>query len=84
VKRLLAFGRFAHDPQGILAAIYRLALVCIELRLDLLSRVIKILIARQKGLVAVLASACHWVAESNDAEATLWHGYSLAHLARRA
>jgi len=35
MKRLFAFGSFAHDPQGVLAAVQRLAIVGIELRLNL-------------------------------------------------
>jgi hypothetical protein len=34
VKRLLAFGGFADDPQSVLAAVYRFALVCVELLLN--------------------------------------------------
>jgi hypothetical protein len=33
-NRLLAFGGFAQIPQGILAGVYGLALVCIELLLN--------------------------------------------------
>jgi hypothetical protein len=32
---LLIFGSFAHDPQGVLTAVYWLALVSIELCLDI-------------------------------------------------
>ena len=32
--KLFILGRFAHDAQGVLAAIHRLALVAVELRLD--------------------------------------------------
>ncbi len=34
MKRLLVFRRLSHDPQGILAAVHRLALVGIELCLN--------------------------------------------------
>jgi hypothetical protein len=34
-NKLFVLGRFAHDPQSILAAIYRLALVSVELCLNI-------------------------------------------------
>lgn len=37
MKRLLAFGGFADDAQGILAAVYRLALVSVKLRLKIVT-----------------------------------------------
>jgi hypothetical protein len=33
MSRLFVFGRFAHDAEGILAAVYRFALMSIELSL---------------------------------------------------
>src|SRR5450759_1134273 len=33
-NRLLVLGRFAHDPQSVLTAVHRLALVCVELLLN--------------------------------------------------
>jgi hypothetical protein len=52
-NRLLIFGGFSHDSQGVLA-VYWLAFVSIELCLDLLASVIKILVAGTKGLIAAL------------------------------
>ena len=34
MKRLFAFGRLAHDPQGVLTAVYRLACMRVELVAD--------------------------------------------------
>lgn len=38
-NRLLIFGSFAHDAQGVLAAVSQLALVCVELGFDFLLRI---------------------------------------------
>jgi hypothetical protein len=79
VKRLLAVGGFAHDSQGVLAAVYWLALVgseCLHyFRVRLLPRPFV-------GLELAIASLTD--ADSrrrflNDPQTAFWHVQSLAH-----
>ena len=72
---LLVFGRFAHYPQGVLTAVYRLALVGIELRLN-------VGCIRKAGLelsVAPFADADGRRAWFYDPQLALLHDCSLAH-----
>lgn len=67
MKRLLAFRGFAHDPQSVLAAVYRLALVGIELRLNV-------------GIIELsIASFADAKARFDDPQFALRHVQSLAH-----
>ena len=72
MKRLLAFGGFAHDPQGILAAVQRLALVGVELCLN----------------VGILELGIAPFADAkplfHDPQFALRHDFSLAHREGRA
>lgn len=75
MKRLLAFRGFSHDPQRILAAVHRLALVGIELCLNI--GILELSIApftHADGRRALLY----------DPQFALLHDSSLAHLAGRA
>jgi hypothetical protein len=75
VKKLLAFGGLAHDPQGVLAAVHRLALVGIELRLK---------IGTFELGVAALAHADSRRGLFHDSEFALEHVQSLTHREGRA
>jgi hypothetical protein len=67
VRRLLAFGGFAHDPQSVLAAVYRLALVGIELRLNV--GILELSIAPFADAKALF----------HNSQFALRHDFSLAH-----
>ena len=70
MKRLLAFGRFADDPQGILAAVQRLAIVSVERRPNLGIRPAKLrTTAFAYGESGILF---------DDPQFALWHENSLA------
>ena len=69
--RLFVLGRFAHDPQSILGAVYRLALVGIELCLKIVSLELGI------APFADGESRRAWFYDSQFA----LHGFSLAHSA---
>jgi len=71
-NRLFVLGRFAHDPQSILAAIYRLALVSVKLCLK---------IGTLKLSIAPFADR---KARFYSSQFALRHDCSLAHMARRA
>lgn len=77
-NKLLIFGRFAHDSQRILAAIFRFALVSVERRFNSLFRICL------KLRVATLAYADHWRSIFHDPQLAPWHASSLAHLVRTA
>jgi hypothetical protein len=68
---LFAFGRFAHDPQSILAAVYGLALVGIELGLHIGTRELGI---------ATFAHTDGREVSLYDSQIALRHDCSLAHL----
>jgi hypothetical protein len=70
VKLLLSVRRFAHDPQSVLAAIYRLALVGIELCLN---------IGVFKLSIAALTYADSRRGLLYDPQLALGHVQSLAH-----
>jgi hypothetical protein len=74
-KQLLAFRSFAHDPQGILAAVYGLALMGIELGLN---------IGILELSVAPFAYADGRRTLLHDPQFACRHDCSLAHLAGRA
>jgi hypothetical protein len=84
VKQLLVFRRFTHDPDGILAAVYRLALVGIERRLDFLLRVTLGCLARLELGIATFAYADGWERRFYDPQFALLHDCSLTHQAGRA
>lgn len=73
---LLIFGRLAHDAEGVLAAVDRLALVGVELLSDIKFHV------GQTGLelsITAFADANRRGALLHDPQLTLLHDYSLAH-----
>ena len=71
MRALLIFGRFAHDPQRILTAVYRLALVGVELGLNTLAFELR------------ATSFADAKALFHDPQFSLLHNCSLAHLAGR-
>ncbi len=79
MKRLLVFRGFPHDPQGVLAAVYRLALVVIKLCLNVGFRI------QNAGLkLHITAFANAYGGERSlfhDPQFALLHDRSLAHLA---
>jgi hypothetical protein len=76
-NRLLIFGRFAHDTQGILATISQLALVGVECGFNCLLgfalelRITAFAYAERQDLV-------------HDPQLALWHDPSLPHAGKRA
>lgn len=75
MNRLFILGRFAHDPQSVSTAIHRLALVSIELCLDI--------VGLELGITALTypnGGRCSLY----DPQLALLHNGSLAHLAGRA
>jgi hypothetical protein len=85
MSRLLIFGSFAHDAQGVLATVYRLAAVCVELLLDGRLRVAHVGVSRELR-VAPFADSEHRDVPNpfHDPKIALWHTESLAHSAGRA
>jgi hypothetical protein len=78
-NRLLILGCFAHNSHGVLATVYRLALMGIKLRLNFLFRVIlRCLIGPELG-IATFADADSWEGRLYDAQFSLLHDCSLAH-----
>ena len=75
MKPLLVFRSFADDPQGVLAAVYGLALMGVKLCLN---------IGILELSVAPFAYADGWRALLYDSQFALLHECSLAHLAGRA
>ena len=80
-NRLLIFGSFADDAKGVLAAVYRLALMCIEGGLDFSLCQIGRFLAGYKRGVTTFTDACQREVNLDNAQIALWHGLSLAHLA---
>jgi len=78
VSSLLAFRGFAHDPQGVLAAVYRLALVGFILGGNIGQR---IMLARFELRIAAFAHTDNrgW-GFFDDPQAPVRHDASLAHL----
>jgi hypothetical protein len=75
VTQLFSFGGFSHDPQGVLAAVYGLALVGFELSLNMILEL----------RVAALADSQNrnTVFSFYDPESARLHGFSLAHSSGR-
>jgi hypothetical protein len=79
VRQLLAFGGLAHDPQRILATVYRLALVSVKLGENISVR------GGKAGLELRVAPFAHTDSRGRrlfyDPQASVRHDRSLAHLA---
>ncbi len=76
MKRLLVFCGFAHDPQGVLAAVHRFALMGIEPCLNIRIR------NKQVGLelrIATFADSDEWRGAFHDPQLALGHVQSVAH-----
>lgn len=78
VKELFSFRRFAQDSRSILAGINRLALVGIELTLNLQTSFIQPLLWRFELSIAEFADANHGNVNFEEPEIAFWHGLSLA------
>ena len=85
MKGLFVFRGFLHDPQGILTAVYGLALVGVELLLDSRLSIPPVRVS-SKLPVATFTDSEHWYIPNlfHDPKIALLHGCSLAHLAGRA
>jgi hypothetical protein len=75
MKKLFTFGRFAYDPQSILATVYGLALVGVKLSLNV--------IAFESGVTS-FADAKSRGTLFHDPQLALWHDSSLAQWEGRA
>ena len=64
MRPLLIFRRLAHDPQSVLAAVQRLALVGIELPLDSRLRVSSVGVSGELGIAAFADSQRRNVSDS--------------------
>ena len=80
MKQLLAFCGFAHDPQGVLAAIHRVALVASERLYDFRIRIFPHWLTRFELTVAAFANADGggWYFPY-DPQLALFHDRSLSH-----
>jgi hypothetical protein len=79
MKRLLAFGCFAHDPQRVLAAVHRLADVITEPLANFLYGVAgKTAIRLELGVAAFAYAEGRIPVISHDTQFALWHEDSLA------
>lgn len=77
----MVFGRFACDPQGVLAAIHRFALVDIELFLDSRLRIPHIGVSHELRIAAFTDSKYRNVPDSfYDPKSAFSHNRSLAYL----
>jgi len=72
-NRLLIFGRFAHDPQRILTAIYRFAFMRVELGLN---------ISAFELSIATFAHANHGSGLFHNSQLAFQHTPILTHLPR--
>jgi hypothetical protein len=79
-NRLLVLGRFAHDPQSVLAAIHRLALVSIELCLNISFFIRKVRLELSVAPFADTDGGRGWF---HDSQFAFLHDCSLAHLEGR-
>jgi hypothetical protein len=79
---LLTFGRFAHDPQRILAAVYGFALVGIKLYLKVGVGIRKTRL--ELGIATFTYTDGRGRASFYDPQASLLHDASLAHVIGRA
>jgi len=87
MKHLLAFRGLAHDAQGILAAVHRLAGVCVELLRNIqLPSWSHSAAGSLEGFIAAHTRAQQSTLRVvlNNPQLALRHGFSLAHLARGA
>jgi hypothetical protein len=84
MKQLFAFRGFTHNPQGVLAAFYGLALVGIELRSHFGLRIIFRGLKRLKLKIAMFTDADGNWSTFYDPQVALLHDCSLVHLAGRA
>ncbi len=80
MKKLLAFGRFTHDPQRVLAAIGQFALVLVKHDLEFTFGQYRRVVIRLEGLIAVFTDGCQRKDEPHQTQSPLQHSYSLAHL----
>jgi len=81
---LFAFSGFAHDPQRILAAVYRLARVSVELALNGGLCISPIRVADELLVASFADSEGRNISDPlYDPQLALWHEFSLAHLAGR-
>jgi hypothetical protein len=84
-SRLLVFGCFSHDPQSILAAVYRLAFMAGKGFADLPFRSLCVRLSGLKLLIAGFTDANHRGRGAlYNPEFPLLHDCSLAYLAGRA
>jgi len=82
---LLFFRGLAHDPQSVLATVYRLTLVDVKLCLDGRLGIPHIGVSRELGTTAFADSEHRDVPNPfHDSQIALSHTESLAHLAGRA
>jgi len=82
MRRLLVFGSFAHDSHRILAAVYRFALVHVELLLNDPRRILNsefFSVSNPKLLIATQAhpEVWSWADAFNDPKLAFWHDNSL-------
>jgi hypothetical protein len=89
VRGLLVFRRFAHDPQGVLAAVYRLACMNVELLLNAtcgFGEVAKSMSVCGELCIASFTDAENWniFCPLYDSEFAVGHSRSLAHPGGRA
>ena len=75
--RLLILGRLAHDPQGVLATVYRLARMAVKGSPHLALRI------GLKLRIAAFTYAEHRWGLFHDSQLALWHVQSLARLTGR-
>ena len=79
-NRLLVFGGFTDDAQGVLAAVHRLALVRVKLPLDSRLRVPLGGVSRELSIAVFADSEYRNVSDPlHDPKVALWHEDSLAH-----
>jgi hypothetical protein len=74
----LVFGRFAHDSQGVLAAVYRLALMRVELGLQVCGRIFggaSLARGHFELLTAIGANCYEWGCADmlHDPNSPFWH-----------
>jgi hypothetical protein len=82
-NRLFIFGSFAHDPHGVLAAVYQLAFVGIKRGTDFSFRIARYLSTRFELRVAPFANAKCGKIKPHESKRALPHNYSRARPAGR-
>jgi hypothetical protein len=83
-NRLLIFGRFAHDSDGILAAIHQFALMSIECGVNFHRRLVWVSATGFELSITAFADPECQGSFLYDPKAAYLHDFSLAHLAKRA